>query len=170
MFDISYYTNIIKCEEMQSMIDAYESVFLIVSSVFFIIGIVLIIRQKLLLRESKRRITDFLSDTDFQKPRRFLKRWNQIEKLIKKEKYREAINESNDLTFKILKRFSYNGDDLQSLIDKNEINEKVLPNIENIKEMLKLSEDNIYKIDKEQALKIFELYKDTLIKINILDQ
>lgn len=169
MFDISYYTNIILSKEVQGMIDAYESVFIIVSLLFFLIGIILLIRQKNLIKEAKRRINDFISNPDLRKPRKFIAKWEQVELLFSKNQFREAINKANELTFEILKRFGYDGNNLLDLINKNEIGEKVLPNIDNIREMINLSADTCYSIGEAKAKQVFDLYKDTLIKIKILD-
>jgi prepilin-type N-terminal cleavage/methylation domain-containing protein len=170
MFDISYYTNIINSKEVQLMIDSYESVFLIVSALFFLIGIILVVRQRGLLKEAKRRVDDFLTDTNLARPRKFLERWNEIEKIFNQKRFRRAIIESNQLTLQILNRFGYDGKDLYNLIIDNQISEKILPNIDNIKEMIDLEKDTNYVISEEKGGSIFCLYKDTLMQLGIIDE
>ncbi|MFA7141942.1 MAG: hypothetical protein WC157_01415 [Candidatus Paceibacterota bacterium] len=164
MFDITKYTNLILEGELHSFISPIKTAVIAISLVFIFISCLLLINEKSLLLEAKRRVLDFLYT--YKHPKSFNKLFSKIEKDYKKENYKAMLFKIDNLMFQILKRFSYTGKDTLSIINDYKIEDKAIPNIENIKRVSELKNEK--NLQKQEMKNIFNLTKDTLIKLNIL--
>jgi len=171
--DITYYTNLILSDEVQTLITPYRDVFILISIIFIVLGLVLLFQEKFFIAEIKRRIFDYLSDgKKFDKPKRFVRSWQKIEKLFKKGDYGEMIICIDKLMLEILIRFGYVGDNTISIIDGGNVVDTSFPNKDNVKRVCELSQkikkETNMELERSEMIKIFDLSKDTLIRINIL--
>lgn len=174
MFDITLYTNKIMSPEIQTILDPYEDAFILFSFVFIILALILIILQKNIIKDAIRRSRDFLTNPKtFAKPRKFLMKWKEVDKLFEKNKYSEFVLNAEDLLFLILKRYGYQGKDLVDLILKEEITDNAFSNIESIKrigeigESLKINSE-LY-LREEEMRELHEKIKESLIKMGIIE-
>jgi len=175
MQDITYYTKLILSPEVQTLIDPYRNVFILISIFFIAISLFLIFQEKYFIADTRRRILDFFSDPrKYEKPRKFVALWNKVNNFYKKEDYKNMVIEADNLILQILKRFGYVGDNSCAIIDGYGVTEGGFPNMENVKRISELSKSIRNGIDielgKEEMTKIYDLSRDTLIKIGILDK
>lgn len=175
MQDITYYTKLILSPEVQTLIDPYRNVFILISAFFIIISLFLIFKEKYYVSEIKRKIVDFLSNPkNYGKPRKFVALWNSVDKAFKKNDYEKMIIINDKLMVQILKRFGYVGDNSCSIFDDYGVEESGFPNIENVRRVSELSKaiQNSDHVDlkEEDMINIYNLSKDTLIKIGILNK
>ena len=175
MFDIAEYTKLILSPEIQTILEPYRNVFILVSLFFITISLFLIFNERYFVSEVKRRVLDFLSDPrKYKKSRKFVKWWVRAENCFKHGDDKKAIIAADYLLLKIFKRFGYVGDDCSLIINNYGIKEGGFPNLENVKRISELkksfSKREEVEITKEEMRQIFDLLKDTLIKIGILDK
>lgn len=174
MQDISYYTKLILSPEIQTIIDPFRNALISISIIFLIISLFLIFQEKRYVFTIKRKIVDFFSDPKrYGKPKKFATLWNQIDKAYKSNDYKKMIVNSDKLTLKVLKRIGYIGDDCCKIFDEYHVGDDVFPNTENARKVSELSKDikkgKRIEFNKEDITKIYNLNKDTLIKIGILN-
>lgn len=175
MQDITYYTKLILSPEVQTLIDPYRNVFILISVIFITISIFLIFQEKYYVAEVRRKVLDFLTDPKrFKKPIRFASLWQQVEKAFKKNNYKEMIKTDNKLMLQILKSFGYVGSDPCDIFSNYGVKEGGFPNIDNVIKICELEKSircgQDINLTQEEATLIYNLSKDTLIKIGILDK
>ncbi|MDD4358283.1 MAG: hypothetical protein PHY30_00530 [Candidatus Pacebacteria bacterium] len=175
MENITYYTQLILSPEIQTLLEPYRNVFILVSVFFFFISFILIFNEKYYLSDVKRRVVDFLSDPKKnKKPRKFVKIWLNAEKHFKEGKHKRAIIALDYLMIQVLKRCGCVGKDCCALIDDYGLREGAIPNLENVRKISNLkkaiAKGEEVELEREEMQKIFDLAKDTLIKLTILDK
>ncbi|MDD4662021.1 MAG: hypothetical protein PHG24_01940 [Candidatus Pacebacteria bacterium] len=168
--DITYYTNLILSNEVQTLIDPYRNAAILISIFFIVISLVMIFKERFFVNDIVRRISDFFSDPRKNKvPHKFNKLWEKITYFYEKEDYAEMIKTLDYLMYKVLRWFGYAGNNGAFIMDMYGIREEAFPNIENVKRIFKLKEClKCTELKKEEMVEVYNLAKDTLIKTGII--
>ncbi|MDD3032384.1 MAG: hypothetical protein PHX52_00785 [Candidatus Pacebacteria bacterium] len=169
--DITYLTDLILSNQVQSLIAPYRDISILISILFFVIGFVMLFQERFFFAEIRRRIFDFCSDAKkFTKPKKFVREWKKIEKLFQEEDYENMVVLIDKLMLQILISFGYVGSDSCGIIAFNSIGDSSFPNVDNVKKVCELRKAGNISLKKEEATQIFNLSKETLLKINILER
>jgi hypothetical protein len=125
------------------------------------------IKDGTLIKDSKRRIKDFLSFQRYTPPKSFLNRANEISALLDDKKYKKAILETEVLFYEILKRYEYKGKNLLEMVEDPDT-----PNRESLKRLGEIAEqvkkDKSYVPDLDELDKLYSTFEDSLIKFGVI--
>jgi hypothetical protein len=137
-------------------------------SIVFIYGIVYYnIKDGTLIKDSKRRIKDFLSFQRYTPPRSFSNRAKEISALLDNKNYKKAILETEVLFFEILKRYGHKEKSLLAMTEDADT-----PNRESLRRLAEIAEqmkkDSSYIPDIDELDKLYSTFEDSLIKFGVI--
>ncbi|GMX58650.1 MAG: hypothetical protein MCSN_3040 [Candidatus Microsyncoccus archaeolyticus] len=144
--DINSFLN---SSELNNFLFPLKVVFILLSLAMICLTVYYLIRQSFLLGDARRKFKNFFSSQDFSVQSDLFNQWKEIKELLPKEdqiNYKIIVNKSANLFFDILEK--------SNMSDKSidELDERHIPNIQVIKEIIDLS---------------FKLKKDPTIEVNI---
>jgi hypothetical protein len=125
------------------------------------------IKDGTLIKDTKRRIKDFLSFQKYTPPKSFSNRTKEISALLDDKKYRKAILETEVLFFEILKRYDHKEKTLLLMTeDENVPNRDSLRRLAEIAEQMK--KDKSYVPDLDELDNLYSTFEDSLIKFGVI--
>ncbi len=168
--DINTITQFLESRELSDFLFPWKILAFIIS-IFFLFGIGYYYKkQGFILKDAKRRITDFLSFQKFTPPKSFLNRSDEVWELLQKKDYRRAVLRGESLFHALLHRFGYLGGDLAEIVSTPDAEN--IPNVEDLRKLAATAEiakkNKLYTIGDDEAKGIFNTFEDTLRKLDVI--
>lgn len=154
--------------ELNDFLFPLKLIFVLLSLVMVCLTVYYLIRQSFLLGETRRKFKNLLSSQDFSVQSDLFNQWKEIKELLLKEdqiNYKIIVNKSANLFFDVLEK--------SNMSDKSidELDERHIPNIQSIKEIIalsfKLKKDPTIEVDIDKIKELISSFEKTLQKLHL---
>lgn len=169
--DFSQILSFLTDPELPRIVWIIKNVFIAISFVLAIASVFLLYRASWLRYKYLDPYTELLKQKPYGTKKEF-KKWNKINKRIEsgnKTDYRMAIIEADDILKDVLKKMKYKEEFLDDIL--KEVNNRVLPSIEEVKKAHqvrnKVMYDSDYEITQDQARNILKIYQQALRELEM---
>lgn len=160
---------LLESAEFTEFLAPLKAVFLLISLFMVFFGVYYLIKQEELLKEYKRKVSNFLSSQHFDVYVDSATQWKEIKKLLPKEDqitYRLIVRKLSNLFFDILEKSNLSDKKLE------ELDETKIPGLREIKEIIVIDEkirgNEEIKIDIQQVKELANAFERTLVYLKII--
>lgn len=157
---------------VSTIVSILRVIFILFSIILFFAIIFLLIKTSWLRFRYYEDYTEFFASRPFGKKEKFKKLESINKKLAgnKESDYKMAVIEAEDFLKEVLSKMGYKGDSLDEVL--NQIDNKILPSIEKVKDVQKIRDSIIhnpdYDLTKDQAANIVKVYEQALNELEAL--
>lgn len=156
----------LESQELYNFLFPWRILFIVIT-IFFIFAIFYYSIKLDLLKESKRRIKDFLSFQKFNSTAIFAKRCKKISTFLNKKDYKKAILMMEELLVDVLISKGVIGENLIEMIEKSEISD--IPKIKEIYAIAEeIKEGQGYILNINELQELFDSCEEALKRLNII--
>lgn len=154
--------------ELNDFLFPLKAVFILLSLIMIFLTIYYLYKQSFLLGQTRRKFKNLFSSQEFSVQSDLFNQWKEIRELLPNENqvnYKLIVNKIANLFFDILENSNLNNKTIE------ELNEKQIPNIDSIREIIKLSirlkNDPTIDIDIEKTKELVSFFEKTLEKMRL---
>lgn len=154
--------------ELNDFLFPLKAIFILLSLIMIFLTVYYLYKQSLLIGETRRKIKNLFSSQEFSVQSDLFNQWKEIKELLPKEdkvNYKLIVHKAANLFFDVLEN--------SNLSDKtlDELNERQIPNLEKIKEIvnlsIKLKNDPTIDVDILEIKELVSFFEKTLQKMQI---